>query len=177
MVDPRHFATVKIFTEDGNSELEKKLATLGPDLVQYFSSAHPSDEEEFIGDFMRICRKNNSKNICVVLMEQKNFSGIGNYLKSEILDDARIHPLCSVEQLDDSRLMTLYESMKRIIRTSIKANGTKISSYSDMLMPPEDAIYEFNVYQRKTTTNGEKILKTTTPDKRTTFYRESIKEC
>ena len=110
-------------------------------------------------------------------MEQKNFSGIGNYLKSEILDDAGIHPLCTVEQLNDDKLRQLYSSMKKIIISSIKANGTKISSYSDMLMPPEDAIYDFEVYQRKTSKNGDKILKITTPDKRTTFYREATPSC
>lgn len=177
MVDPRHFATLKIFTKYGKSELEKKLKTLGPDLVQYFGQSHPPHEEQFIADFMKIMRRNNSKNICVVLMEQKNFSGIGNYLKSEILNDATIHPMCNIEQLTDDRLMGLYNSMKKIIMASIKANGTKISSYSDIITPPEDAIYEFEVYQLKTTRKGEKVLKTTTPDKRTTFYRESTPIC
>ena len=179
MVDPRHFATLKIFLTDGIKQLEKKLASLGPDLVQFFSRTKISSTENdaFYNDFHRIMRKNNSKNICVVLMEQKNFSGIGNYLKSEILDDAAIHPLCTVSQLDDIKLEILYASMKKIITASIKANGTKISSYSDMLMPPEDAIYDFEVYQRKTAKNGDKILKITTPDKRTTFYREITLSC
>lgn len=173
MVDPRHFATIKIFLENGKTELEKKLKTLGVDLVNYFSIVK-QDEQVFITSYMKIMRKNNGKNICVVLMEQKNFSGIGNYLKSEILNDANIHPMCKVEQLTDDRLMDLYASMKKIIKASIKSNGTKITKYSDMIMPPEDAVYEFEVYQKTKDKNGIKILKLKTPDNRTTFVRENV---
>lgn len=157
--------------------MDKKLKTLGADLVHYFENKNQENEDEFIANYMKIMRKNNNKNICVVLMEQKNFSGIGNYLKSEILNDANIHPMCKIEQLNDEQLLKLYSSMKKIIKASIKSNGTKITSYSDMIMPPEDAVYEFEVYQKLKDKNGIKILKLKTPDKRTTFVRENVAIC
>ena len=70
--DTRRFGTFKIFHKD-NSTLDKKLATLGPDMLN-----DPPSFDEFV---MRL-RKKNHWNITKALMDQKVVSGIGNYIKA-----------------------------------------------------------------------------------------------
>ena len=82
--DSRHFGTV-VLTQD-RSILQKKLDELGPDML----TGSPITDQQFIQIFRRSIF--NNKNICRVLMDQKAISGVGNYIKAEVLYQCRINP-------------------------------------------------------------------------------------
>lgn len=178
-VDPRHFATFKIITNP--TILIKKLKELGPDLVAEFTNYNsqflksinyyqPINQDIFIDRL----RKYNTQNITNVLMNQKIFSGIGNYLKSEILYHAKIYPLSKISDLNDEQLKSLYNSTRYIIKKSYQTQGAKIHLYSDLNTPIDEDIFNFQVYQQKKDINNYTIKRLQTPDKRTTFYVPEI---
>jgi formamidopyrimidine-DNA glycosylase len=175
-MDQRRFATLKFITTNIAAELRKKLKSIGPDLINFFNSA-PSAATltEFTQQFITIARRNNFKNICVFLMDQSKFSGLGNYLKCEILNHAAIHPSSTISQLSDAQLHTLFTSIKYIVESNTTQSSAKLAEYSDMMVPTED-IYQFVVYKRTTAADdsGIAIIKLKTPDKRTTYFKSSL---
>ena len=104
--DQRNFGTFKfVFTR---KELNLKLRKLGPDMLDL-----NTDYNLFL-DKMKL-KKNQKKIIAKVLLDQSVISGIGNYLRSEILWASRISPFRSVKDLNNKEMKRLYKYTKKII--------------------------------------------------------------
>lgn len=71
------------------------------------------------------------KEICDYLMEQKHFSGVGNYLRAEILYRAKINPHKTVKSFTDDDLETLYNCIMEQMLIAYGAKGLTIRSYWD----------------------------------------------
>jgi formamidopyrimidine-DNA glycosylase len=107
---------------------------------------------------------NKTKNITVFLTDQKMLSGIGNYLKSEILYYAKISPYKNLEDLSIHKIEKLYEAIKIVPRISYNYNGLSTSNrkgYFDS---------QLKVYKKSFS------LKEKTPDKATTYWKPSEQE-
>ena len=135
--DQRNFGTIKFtFSED---ELKKKLKTLGPD---------PLQEDVTLEYFNKILDKKSlqDKDIASVLNDQKVISGIGNYLRAEILYMAKISPFRKVKSLTNKDKEELWKAMNMIIMASYKKqHDTGIHTYP------------FLVYRKKKTPLGEEV--------------------
>jgi formamidopyrimidine-DNA glycosylase len=103
--DSLSFGTLKVI--DNKEELEKKLNQIGPDIM---------DESTSIDIFIeQVTKKNNlDKYIGNVIMNQKVISGIGNYLRSDILWLSRISPFRKVKDLSNKELETIYNNSKKL---------------------------------------------------------------
>ncbi len=121
-------------------------------------------------------KKISKKQVCEVMMSQNYISGIGNYLKSEILYKSRIKPDRLVSELDDSELSRLYEDCKFIINHSYKSGGLTFRDYGG----PDGEIgrFEVLVYGKKDEKdrNGHLIKKDTFKDGRTTFWVPEVQK-
>lgn len=165
--DQRRFGTFKfVNTQD---ELDAKLATIGPDLL--------NNTDFDLADWLTIfhARRNQNKMIFKVITDQKIISGIGNYLKAEILYEAKINPHRLVNSLTDNELATLYTVSKRQIKQAFRAGGTSIRNYSDIDNKAGTYSYELKVYSKKKDPNGnpvkaEKIGR----DSQTTYWVPAI---
>lgn len=115
--DVRNFGIINIFD---NKELEKKLNELGPDIL--------SNEITFELFYDKIS-KHKHKKIGLLLMDQKIISGIGNYLRAEILWYAGISPYRIVNDLDSNLLTKLYNAAYNISRYHACTLSFKINSY------------------------------------------------
>ena len=82
-------------------------------------------------------KKNMDLQIGTVLMNQKVISGIGNYLRADILWMSKINPFRKVMDLSDKDIKTIYEK-------------SKIAA-SDM--------YEHHIYNKKYDINGHPVVK------------------
>lgn len=135
--DPRNFGTIKVVFSQ--SELDKKLHSLGPD---------PMKENLGKKEFIEIMRKkkNQHKEIANAIVDQKVIAGIGNYLRAEILYHARINPFKEVKTLSDDELGRIWEAMNMVISASFKEQ-----------MSHGLHTYNFAVYGRKETPKGEKV--------------------
>jgi formamidopyrimidine-DNA glycosylase len=108
--------------------------------------------------------------ICKFLMEQKYFSGVGNYIKSEALYLSRILPDRTLRSLSDLEIESLRYYVFWVIDKSIESNGLTISNYST---PNEDkGVYTTYVYNRLIDCQGYNIQKKTFKDGRTSHFVE-----
>lgn len=143
--DSKNSASV-YFTEDENI-LKSVLDSIGIDILS---------NEFTLNELKNQISKYKNKNITSFLMNQSIFSGIGNYLKCEILYYSKISPLRKMTSLSDSEIEKLFEGIRIISRTSY-ASGGIFKGY-----------FEFNIYK------DEKAKKEKTSDGRTTFWDEKL---
>jgi len=126
--DVLSYGTIQIFTD--RVQLDKKLRSIGPDIMDITYS-----------EFHDIIKKktNEKKYIGNIIVKQKLLSGIGNYLRSEILWLSRISPFRLVNKISEPELKKLfygsqlltwgaYNFKKAIKLKKIKSNAKKPSS-------------------------------------------------
>jgi formamidopyrimidine-DNA glycosylase len=113
--------------------------------------------------YYQVIRKTNpGMKIGKFIKEQKYFSGVGNYLRAEILYRSRISPHRLLGYLSDQEVMILYQISMNIIRESEANGGLTIATYAD----PEGNPGTFVpiVYQQTFDPNGYQIITDKTID-------------
>jgi formamidopyrimidine-DNA glycosylase len=108
--DTLSFGTFKIVTHHNN--LIKKLNTIGEDIM------NKSTTFEIFKN--KITKKNNlEKVIGNVLVNQKVISGIGNYLRADILWLSKISPFRKIKDLSNKDLQNIYDSSKSVLANNL----------------------------------------------------------
>ena len=154
--DQRNFGKFKFVKSD--VVLEKKLNSLGMDLLQ---------ENVTNNDFIKILSKirNKNKKIGKILLDQKYFSGVGNYIRAEALYDAKISPYRELCDIDEEELITLKQSIIRILKKSYKKQS-------------KDGLhtYKFTVYGKRgqTDRDGHEIIGERYEKDRTIWWVPSV---
>jgi formamidopyrimidine-DNA glycosylase len=159
--DIRNFGTIKFC--NNVEDFEKKIKSLGPDIL----------EDEFTLEIFESLLKQNKlkeKTLPEIFMNQKYLSGLGNYLKSEILYESKISPFRKLGDITDSDIQILYKNIKKISLASLKAGGATIRNYSNINNEKGKYVFEFKVYQQKKDPLGNIVKKIDTKDKRTTHW-------
>lgn len=159
----RHFGTFKIIY--GDKLLLKKLKSLGWDSLQ-----NPKMPPEIIPQL----RNKNNKTIAEVLMDQKIFAGVGNYIRSEVLYLTSIHPNTIIRNLSDNQLGALCENIISVANDAYLAGGATIRTYSDLYGNVGTFYNQFKVYGQKKDPYGNEVSKLTAADGRTVHYVKSI---
>ncbi len=134
--DLRNFGTI-IFTQNKDI-LDKKLQKLGYDPLQNKTTF--SQFEKQLDKF------NQSKQIGEILKDQKFFSGIGNYLRSDILFCAKIHPKKILENLTYQNKKLLHKCIYQTMQNSYskqKQKEHKFLVYKQKLSPLGNPISKF----------------------------------
>lgn len=185
--DMRNFGTFK-FVNDFKI-LQKKIDTLGLDIF------NPVEFNEL--NFIKKLDKFPKKTLPEVLMDQKLFSGIGNYIKSECLYRAKLNPHRIVNSLTIAEKKELFDKIKYVVYTAYfggnfyavaDLTGIKIEKSKEkqckkrsltpkflgIKKPTKD--YEFQVYQMNKDPLGNPITSETTKDKRTTHWVPAIQK-
>lgn len=150
--DQLHYGTLNIIAL---AELPKKLDTLGPDVTL---------GTETLPDWVEMCRKHESWQISKFLMAQNKVSGIGNYLKAEVLYASRICPHSTIGDLSDEQLLDLREQLLTIPVQSYRAKRR---------IGPSCPL---KVYNRKTDPLGNIVVKTKTLDGRNSHWVPAIQD-
>ena len=149
--DTLSFGTMKVITN--NSDLEKKLKELGPDIME--------QDTTFDLFVEKIIKKTNlQKEIGVVLMNQKIVSGIGNYLRADILWLSKISPFRKVVNLEKSELKEIFFNSKLLTWGEYdreKAIELGIIKKSDKI--PSDYGRNFFVYNEEEDIYHNKVKK------------------
>lgn len=185
-------------TPDGNSKHTKVDLTLSDGSHIYFDETRPfgcfkymtCDEYETkiseIGinplihniepiEFERIIKKEGRKKVCDMLMNQKYISGIGNYLKCEILYHTKILPWRRVNTLKNDEVERLYINIHKIPRDSFSYGGLTISDF----WSPDGSrgVYPTVIYGKTHDPNGYRVIKnskTKRSNERTDSWVEEI---
>ena len=159
--DMRNFGTLKYVKT--HKELEKKLESLGPDVL-----SDPPSVEEFKKCLLKGRRA--EKTIAENIMNQSVVSGVGNYLKAEVLYDCRISPHRVCSDLSDIEIERILRSCVRITNLSYNLGGATIKNYRDVSGTNGVYTRRFAVYNQKSDPLGNEIVREVTSDKRTTHW-------
>ncbi len=149
-----------IVDKDSN-EYDHIFKGVGPNLMTF--------EVKFKEYWAKISRNGiKNKQVQDFLMDQKEFSGVGNYLKSEVLYLSGISPMTLCGDLSEKRAKKLFKRIISTMELSYSSGGATIESF----VSPKGNYgkYRFLCYKRDETDDGEKIEVTLDKNKRKTYY-------
>jgi formamidopyrimidine-DNA glycosylase len=101
--DSLSFGTIKIINE--YDKLTEKLDSIGPDIMEV------STTFDIFCNRIQIDR-NLDKPIGIILLDQKIISGVGNYLRADVLWLSKISPFRKVKNLSNPDLKLIYHNLK-----------------------------------------------------------------
>jgi formamidopyrimidine-DNA glycosylase len=153
--DSRRMGTFLLLTKE---ELRKKLDKIGPDIFKM-------SLEEF-NKSLEIKRIQKHR-LCEALMDQSVISGIGNYLRADIMYLARIDPKTEIKNLTDRDRKRLYKAIRKVSRSSYKAGSTTVGYYESAI---HNGGYQFLVYQKAICPKGKDVQTFKDKNGRTVYY-------
>jgi len=108
--------------------------------------------------------------LCRFLMENKYISGIGNYLKNEILYRAQLHPNRVLGSLSDQEINTLLQTSLQTISEAYQHGGLTHGTFLDPDM--QKGTFPVYVYKRAgcLDPHGYVVQSMKTKDKRTSYF-------
>lgn len=149
--DNLSFGTMKVV--DTKKELEEKLNSIAPDIM---------DKETTFDIFKEqlIKKKYQNKVIGLVLMDQKWISGIGNYLRSDILWLSKVSPYRKVKDLTNSDIKKLFINSKLLTWGDYNfKEGVKLKFLKKTNKLPRNYNRNFFVYKEDYDIYKNKIIK------------------
>lgn len=146
--DMRHFGTIKFVSSE--EEHRKKLLSIGPCIF---------DENLTAETFAKMILKKPNKAICEALMDQKMISGIGNYLRSEILYDCKVDPWRCVTDITPQEYVDLHEKTVVISKQAYLSQGATIKTYRTANDSVGSAQFSFKVYGKKIDPLGNEVVR------------------
>lgn len=137
-VDPRRFGVMYFLTEEGEAQW---LTRLGPDV----------STEAFNLDYLLTLKKlRPEKVIKPFMLEQNYFSGIGNYMASEICARAGIRPTRKMKTLSTKDLERIVDATHLVLDDSITTGGTTFSGgYQDAYGDKGEGVKNLVVFYQK----------------------------
>jgi formamidopyrimidine-DNA glycosylase len=149
--DVLSFGTLKVI--QGIEELNKKLKLIGPDIME-----HDTTLEIFKNQLLK--PKNLDKAIGIVLMNQKVISGIGNYLRADILYLSKISPFRKVDKLSNKEIEAIFKNSKILTWGDYDIKmAKKLNIITKDTKMPNDYDRMFFVYSYDEDIHGYKIIK------------------
>jgi len=157
--DQRHFGTIKLVK--GRPALDKKLATLGPDMLN-----DPPTWQVFVERLL----KRPTRTLAEALMDQSCISGVGNYVKAESLYLAELSPHRIIDSLKVAEMHRLREQIINVMKAAYNTGGATFNTYRNPDGSKGGAQRRFVVYGNRTDPMGNKVIREETKDGRTTHW-------
>ncbi len=165
--DTRHFGSIILCSND--MILNETLKTVGPCLL---TQTELITRDYFINVFRK--QRSKDKKIVEFLLDQKYFSGIGNYLRSEILYRCKISPHRLLKELSDDDIDLIRIQSMLTIWESYKAGGLTIYTF----LSPDGTMGNFNnvIYNKLVDPSGNCIVKEYDKNKRSFYWTPVIQK-
>jgi endonuclease VIII len=118
----------------------RPLATLGPDLLGDFDAARA----------LALLRKQGTRPVHDVLLDQRVMAGLGNVYKSEVLFLSHIHPDTVADAIDDAEWLAIMELARRLLLANVaETSGPGIETYRGLRrttgrLNPEDSLWVYS---------------------------------
>lgn len=110
------YSASEIDVMDGESLKEHPyLVKLGPDILRTITPEKIAERT--------VSKKFSGRSFAALLLDQKFLSGVGNYLRSEILFDAGIHPANRPKDLSEEKIIQFSKSVLQIAHRAYESNG------------------------------------------------------
>lgn len=157
--DPRHFGTLKFVFD--KAELDRKLRSLGADPL-----VGELDPNHFFDLATRTAK--GDKPICEILMDQRVFSGVGNYIRAEALWRACIDPWKKGSDLSLREWKDLCVSIRDVMLDSAAAQGATLFTYKTISGARGN--FELKVYGRQLDSEGDPVSRQMDSNGRTVHW-------
>ena len=186
--DMIRYGNFNIMTWQGASQ---KMIEFGPDLLATttpFKDIHPIVQNALPAQFFVKATwesfwqelhapRRGQMELCKFLMKQEYFCGIGNYLKSEIMYRARIHPCRPIGTMTDSQIQVLFQTILATITEAYQCGGLTHGTFLDPDMKTGN--FPVYIYKRAGLRDPygyliQHLNKDTSPDKRGTYFVPEI---
>lgn len=136
--DMLSFGTISVLTDE---TLEKKLKAIGVDML---------DQNTTFDMFYDRISKSKDKEIGNILLNQKLVSGIGNYLRADVLWLSKISPFRKLTSLSKKDLKLIYNNTRTLIWGQYNnAKGIKLGIITDDKSLPSHYDRDFFVYSKE----------------------------
>lgn len=146
-VDPRHFGTIKFVFD--RKEIARKLKSLGYDPLQV------QLDPQKIRDLILSKDSRKTDPICEILMDQRIFAGVGNYIRAEALWRSKLDPWTKAGELDLVAYRHLCDNITQVMQESLASQGATIHTYAT---PTGDkGVFEMKVYGRSADAEGNPV--------------------
>ena len=162
--DVRHGGNIRFLDENEyNNKITKEI---GPDLL-----SENIEWNDYYNKVKNIMSRVSKLTLDKFLLDQKYFSGIGNYLKSDILYLARINPHKKLTDISDKEIYNMYYYSINIIKESYNKGGMTIKTFVNP-NNKSDGGYIPYVYSRTHDNNGYIVHKSNGANNkhRTTYW-------
>lgn len=160
--DTRRFGNIKIV----NKKLLDEKYNINLDLLNNQKSTN--SQTIFILSKIRTNRE-----VCKVLLDQRYFLGVGNYLKSEILYSSMIHPNTKWNKLTSLEKKLICINTRKSMRKSYQHGGAQIRDFKN---PDMQSSLKLDVYNKTRTKKGLAIIKQRTADNRISYWCPDIQK-
>ena len=150
--DLRNFCTLHVLNDE---DLLKILNRIGPDLIH--------DKIKF-EEYNEILEKKPKMKIGVFLIEQKYFSGAGNYIRCESLYESKISPFRLNSTLNENEKKELFKQLIKICS----------AAYQSLIKKGQH--YKLKVYRQKITPNGEEVISEKLEKSRNIYWVPSVQK-
>ena len=166
--DRRRFSSIKIMNE---KEHLKFSNSLGVDILT----------DKFTLEYFSKIIKSKNKNICSLILDQKYFAGLGNYIKNDALYLSRISPNRKSSSLTNKEIKLLYDNILFVTFSNLvewyKEYKIKLPKNLNNLIPKKILVpYKFFVFDREYDDLGNKITFIKNLCGRRTFYVEKLQK-
>ena len=161
-IDVRKFAKMRIITEDlFNSKFNQHHDLLNK---KYNLAKH----QRFLDEKLKTKRS-----VCSILMDQKYFPGVGNYIKSEALFLSELHPEEKWSNLSPNQVKKLILNTRDIMNKSFESGGAELKDFKN---PNYKSKFTLNIYGRKKTLNNKNVISINTSDQRRSWICPEIQK-
>ncbi len=133
--DTRKFGRIWLLDRAGLDVLDQKL---GPEPL----------DAALTGEAFRALLRRRKGRLKPLLLDQQLIAGLGNIYVDEALWQARLHPLQTITQLDDSQIDELYAAIRDVLQRAIDNRGTTFADYRDGWGFRGENQFALNVYDR-----------------------------
>lgn len=149
------------FVEENSENFNHIFKNVGPDLM--------SDDFELDFFIERIkLKKYKNRKLHELLLDQECFSGIGNYIRADVIYDSKLQYDKTIISLTNEELKRLFISIRKIMFESYRNNGFTFSSYYDV--EGNAGKYKTKVYGKKITEEDEIINTVMDKNKRLMYF-------
>jgi len=159
--DVRKFGKMRIITKD---QFNKKFNS-SYDLLNdsYCKKSHL--------DFLE--KINFKKSICSIIMDQKYFPGVGNYIKSEGLYISKIHPEEKWKNLNNKQKSILINNLQKVMQNSYNSGGAELKDFKN---PFNKSEFKLKIYGKKNTEKKHAVTSLFTSDSRKSWFCEKTQK-
>lgn len=151
--DKRRFSKINIYNEDQHLKIINNLG------IDIFSNKFN------LTNFKNLIKSKNTL-LAAFLLKQDIFAGIGNYIKNEVLYMGKLNVKIKTSELTDEQITKLYNNIlivgySTLIEMLSELNLVKyLDSSKKTFMPKKLEIpYQYKIYGREITLDGQKVIK------------------